>query len=132
MPTTYDQLRICYRVLPESGCPQSGSIWLKSMQQPSGCCPPSSSSNAAVCCPDGSNTASAPSDPAEVLRLVQKSYANTVNQADGDGGGCGVSVKTGETCCTGEFCNANELQRIDLQGKRLKGILATGPERFIV
>ena len=62
------------------------------MQQPSGCCPPSSSSNAAVCCPDGSNTASAPSDPSEVLRLVQQSYANTVNQADGDGGGCCVSV----------------------------------------
>ncbi|KAL7536515.1 hypothetical protein ACHAXR_007218 [Thalassiosira sp. AJA248-18] len=69
-------------------------------QQQQGCCaPPSSSSsinnnNAAVCCPDGSNTANAPSDPSEVLRLVQQSYANTVNQSGGDnnGGGCCVSV----------------------------------------
>lgn len=62
------------------------------------CCPPPPSSNgnaAAVCCPDGSNSANAPSDPAEVLRLVQQSYANTVNQSKGnggDGGGCCVSV----------------------------------------
>jgi len=55
------------------------------------CCPPSNSNNAAVCCPDGSNTENAPNDPAEVLRLVQQSYANTVNQAGGEGGCC-VSV----------------------------------------
>ena len=54
------------------------------------CCPPSNSNNAAVCCPDGSNTESAPKDSAEVLRLVQQSYANTVNQS-GEGGCC-VSV----------------------------------------
>lgn len=63
----------------------------------SSCCPspPSNSNAAAVCCPDGSNSANAPSDPAEVLRLVQQSYANTVNQSKGnggDGGGCCVSV----------------------------------------
>ena len=61
------------------------------------CCPPPSSNGnaAAVCCPDGSNSTNAPSDPAEVLRLVQQSYANTVNQSKGnggDGGGCCVSV----------------------------------------
>ena len=55
------------------------------------CCPPSNTNNAAVCCPDGSNTENAPNDPAEVLRLVQQSYANTVNQS-GEGGGCCVSV----------------------------------------
>eukprot|EP00571_Detonula_confervacea_P005103 CAMPEP_0172325296 /NCGR_PEP_ID=MMETSP1058-20130122/53623_1 /TAXON_ID=83371 /ORGANISM="Detonula confervacea, Strain CCMP 353" /LENGTH=360 /DNA_ID=CAMNT_0013041807 /DNA_START=108 /DNA_END=1190 /DNA_ORIENTATION=+ len=55
------------------------------------CCAPSSTSNAVVCCPDGSNTANAPSDPSEVLRLVQQSYANTVNQSGGEGGCC-VSV----------------------------------------
>lgn len=51
----------------------------------SSCCPPIS--NAAVCCPSGN--ADAPTDPAEVLRLVQQSYANTVNQSNG---GCCVSV----------------------------------------
>ena len=60
------------------------------------CCPPppppSNGNAAAVCCPDGSNSANAPSDPAEVLRLVQQSYANTVNQSKGDGEGCCVSV----------------------------------------
>lgn len=57
------------------------------------CCPPGEGgdSGAVLCCPDGSNTANAPSDPAEVLRLVQQSYANTVNQSGGDGGCC-VSV----------------------------------------
>lgn len=59
-------------------------------EQQQGCCPPSNN-NAAVCCPDGSNTANAPSDPSEVLRLVQQSYANTVNQNGGEGGCC-VSV----------------------------------------
>lgn len=54
------------------------------------CCAPSSS-NAILCCPDGSSTANAPSDPSEVLRLVQQSYANTVNQSGGEGGCC-VSV----------------------------------------
>mmetsp|Transcript_25429 Transcript_25429/g.61125 ORF Transcript_25429/g.61125 Transcript_25429/m.61125 type:complete len:410 (+) Transcript_25429:74-1303(+) len=62
------------------------------VQEQQGCCAPSSSSNgAAVCCPDGSSTANAPSDPSEVLRLVQQSYANTVNQSGGEGGCC-VSV----------------------------------------
>ncbi|KAL9186231.1 hypothetical protein ACHAXT_005469 [Thalassiosira profunda] len=56
--------------------------------QAAGCCAPGTA-NAAVCCPDGSNAANAPTDPAEVLRLVQQSYANTVNQS---GGGCCVSV----------------------------------------
>lgn len=56
----------------------------------SGCCAPSSS-NAILCCPDGSSTANAPSDPSEILRLVQQSYANTVNQSGGEGGCC-VSV----------------------------------------
>lgn len=59
------------------------------MEQQSACCAPSNN-NAAVCCPSGSNAADAPSDPSEVLRLVQQSYANTVNQS-GDGGCC-VSV----------------------------------------
>jgi len=59
-------------------------------EQQQGCCPPSNN-NAAVCCPDGSNTANAPSDPSEVLRLVQQSYANTVNRNGGEGGCC-VSV----------------------------------------
>mmetsp|Transcript_5941 Transcript_5941/g.11914 ORF Transcript_5941/g.11914 Transcript_5941/m.11914 type:complete len:468 (+) Transcript_5941:36-1439(+) len=61
-----------------------------------GCCPPSTSSNSAVCCPDGSNTADAPTDPSEVLRLVQQSYARTVNLSNGNSstgeGGCCVSV----------------------------------------
>ena len=60
------------------------------MEQQHGCYPPSNN-NAAVCCPDGSNTANAPSDPSEVLRLVQQSYANTVDQSGGEGGCC-VSV----------------------------------------
>lgn len=46
---------------------------------------------AAVCCPDGSSSSTAPSDSSEVLRLVQKSYANTVNKS-GEDGGCCVSV----------------------------------------
>ncbi|KAL7547732.1 hypothetical protein ACHAWF_011011 [Thalassiosira exigua] len=58
-------------------------------QQQQGCCAPSDA-NAAVCCPDGSSGMDAPTDASEVLRLVQQSYANTVNQA-GDGGCC-VSV----------------------------------------
>ncbi len=66
-----------------------------------GCCPPSTSTNSAVCCPDGSNAAVAPTDPSEVLRLVQRSYARTVNLSNnqnsgegegGGGGGCCVSV----------------------------------------
>jgi len=54
-----------------------------------------SNANAAVCCPDGSDTACAPSDPSEILRLVQQSYANTVNSQSPNGdtdGGCCVSV----------------------------------------
>jgi len=47
------------------------------------CCPPSTSSTS--CCPDGS----APTDAADILKLVQKSYANTVNGEEG----CCVSVQ---------------------------------------
>lgn len=56
----------------------------------SNCCPPPKdvNSNAAVCCPDGNKDA--PSDPSAILRLVQQSYANTVNKSNG--GGCCVSV----------------------------------------
>lgn len=46
------------------------------------CCPPNTSSS---CCPDGS----APTDSADILKLVQKSYANTVNGEEG----CCVSVQ---------------------------------------
>ena len=46
------------------------------------CCPPSTSTS---CCPDGS----APTDAADILKLVQKSYANTVNGEEG----CCVSVQ---------------------------------------
>jgi 2-polyprenyl-3-methyl-5-hydroxy-6-metoxy-1,4-benzoquinol methylase len=52
-----------------------------------GCCPPGS--NPAVCCPSGSGTDTAPSDPNDVRRLVQQSYAATVNN---ESGGCCVSV----------------------------------------
>ena len=47
------------------------------------CCPPSTPSTS--CCPDGS----APTDAADILKLVQKSYANTVNGEEG----CCVSVQ---------------------------------------
>ena len=52
-----------------------------------GCCPPGS--NPAVCCPSGSATDAAPSNPNDVRRLVQQSYAATVNN---ESGGCCVSV----------------------------------------
>ena len=52
-----------------------------------GCCPPGA--NPAVCCPSGSATDAAPSNPNEVRRLVQQSYAATVNN---ESGGCCVSV----------------------------------------
>jgi len=76
-----------------AGCcppPSSGAATASSS---SSCCPPSSNTAGAAvaCCPDGSSTANAPSDPSEVLRLVQQSYANTVNQSGGEGGCC-VSV----------------------------------------
>mmetsp|Transcript_36539 Transcript_36539/g.87157 ORF Transcript_36539/g.87157 Transcript_36539/m.87157 type:complete len:360 (-) Transcript_36539:2273-3352(-) len=54
----------------------------------SGCCPPGTS--AITACPEGSNTVNAPKDASDVLRLVQQSYANTVNQSSE--GGCCVSV----------------------------------------
>jgi|EP00970_Alexandrium_tamarense_P020684 arsenite methyltransferase len=61
----------------------------------SSCCPPTGAAGTGTtgiaCCPGGSSTKPAPSDPSEVLRLVQQSYANTVNQS-GEGGCC-VSVK---------------------------------------
>ena len=60
---------------------------LNAAQSSSSCCPPPATNGAAVCCPDGA--ASAPTDPSAVLRLVQQSYANTVNQS---GEGCCVSV----------------------------------------
>ena len=52
-----------------------------------GCCPPGA--NPAVCCPPGSAADAAPSNPNEVRRLVQQSYAATVNN---ESGGCCVSV----------------------------------------
>eukprot|EP00563_Minutocellus_polymorphus_P011115 CAMPEP_0181061616 /NCGR_PEP_ID=MMETSP1070-20121207/22624_1 /TAXON_ID=265543 /ORGANISM="Minutocellus polymorphus, Strain NH13" /LENGTH=418 /DNA_ID=CAMNT_0023141599 /DNA_START=86 /DNA_END=1342 /DNA_ORIENTATION=+ len=52
-----------------------------------GCCPPGA--NPAVCCPSGSATDAAPSNPNDVRRLVQQSYAATVNN---ESGGCCVSV----------------------------------------
>lgn len=52
-----------------------------------GCCPPGSSP--AVCCPSGSATDAAPANPNDVRRLVQQSYAATVNN---ESGGCCVSV----------------------------------------
>ena len=59
-------------------------------QKMTSCCAPS-----VACCPDGSNVAEVPTDPAELLRLVQQSYANTVmkqsNGGGGNGGGCCVS-----------------------------------------
>ena len=64
-----------------SGCCAPGT-------QSSGCCPPGTS--AIKACPEGSNTADAPKDASDVLRLVQQSYANTVNQSSE--GGCCVSV----------------------------------------
>jgi precorrin-6B methylase 2 len=59
------------------------------------CCVPGSGAGAVLCCPDGSDTAVAPTDPSDVLRLVQWSYANTANRSSGeggDGGGCCVSI----------------------------------------
>lgn len=53
-----------------------------------------SSSSAVACCPDGSKTTYAPSNPNEILRLVQQSYAKTVlnlstsSNQGGDSGGC--------------------------------------------
>lgn len=68
-----------------------------------GCCPPSSTNAAVAFCPDGSSTANAPSDPSEVIRLVQQSYANTVNQAsNGEDGGCCVSVNPADLGYTQE------------------------------
>jgi len=61
-----------------------------------GCCPPGATP--AVCCPGGSSSSepnSVPTDPTDVLRMVQRSYAATVNRSSGDGsngGGCCVSV----------------------------------------
>jgi arsenite methyltransferase len=52
-----------------------------------GCCPPSSNGAAVVCCPNPNEDQ--PIDAADVLKLVQQSYANTVNQKPG--GSC-VSV----------------------------------------
>ena len=63
---------------------------------------------AVACCPDGSNTCIAPTDPNEILRLVQQSYANTVlnlSSTGGRGGGSGSSTGGGGGgsiggCCT--------------------------------
>jgi SAM-dependent methyltransferase len=55
------------------------------------CCAPGNAM-AVLCCPDGSDVADAPSDPSEVLRLVQRSYANTANRSSEEGGGCCVSI----------------------------------------
>ena len=50
-----------------------------------GCCPPSNDSVA--CCPNPDEKQ--PTDAADILKLVQQSYANTVNKNEG---GCCVSV----------------------------------------
>ena len=82
--TIRDQLKKAATESTSSGCcPPSANT---------SCCPPNTNNNSAVCCPEGSNTSNAPSDPSEVLRLVQQSYANTVNKSEGEGGGCCVSV----------------------------------------
>lgn len=75
------------------------------------CCAGGNSAVAAVaCCPDGSKNVHAPTDPNEILRLVQQSYANTVlNLSSGSrggvtGGGGDRSVVNGNGggggCCT--------------------------------
>ena len=69
----------CGTASRESCCPP---------QNTSGCCPPGTS--AITACPAGSDTVGAPRDASDVLRLVQQSYANTVNQSSE--GGCCVSV----------------------------------------
>jgi arsenite methyltransferase len=63
-------------------------------QKMTSCCAPVINATSVACCPDGSNVAKVPTDPTELLRLVQQSYANTVmNQSNGgsNGGGCCVS-----------------------------------------
>jgi len=63
------------------GCcpPQSNDV-------PDGCCPPPSN-GAVSCCPNPNENQ--PTDAAEILKLVQQSYANTVNKS---AEGCCVSV----------------------------------------
>ena len=64
-------------------------------QKMTSCCAPGTNTTSVACCPDGSNIAKVPTDPTELLRLVQQSYANTVmkqsNGGGGNGGGCCVS-----------------------------------------
>eukprot|EP00580_Thalassiosira_gravida_P000034 CAMPEP_0201607988 /NCGR_PEP_ID=MMETSP0492-20130828/6905_1 /ASSEMBLY_ACC=CAM_ASM_000837 /TAXON_ID=420259 /ORGANISM="Thalassiosira gravida, Strain GMp14c1" /LENGTH=234 /DNA_ID=CAMNT_0048072675 /DNA_START=200 /DNA_END=904 /DNA_ORIENTATION=- len=97
-----DQLKSASATTASGCCPPGSSAAARCCPPPSSsaaaassssCCPPSSNTAGAAvaCCPDGSSTATAPSDPSEVLRLVQQSYANTVNQSGGEGGCC-VSV----------------------------------------
>ena len=74
-----------------------------------GCCAPpagvvgnddtSAAAAAVLCCPDGAHDAGVPTDPSEILRLVQQSYAATVasrssgsGDGEGGGGGCCVSI----------------------------------------
>jgi len=77
----------CPDVNFESCCPPGSN----NIDTQSNCCSPDANSNAAVCCPDGN--ANAPSDPSSILRLVQQSYANTVNRSTtNEAGGCCVSV----------------------------------------
>lgn len=79
---TVEEIREGLRQAAAQCCPSDNT------RSSASCCPPSSgTANAAVCCPDGSKDA--PSDPSAILRLVQQSYANTVNKSPG---GCCVSV----------------------------------------
>jgi 2-polyprenyl-3-methyl-5-hydroxy-6-metoxy-1,4-benzoquinol methylase/thiol-disulfide isomerase/thioredoxin len=55
--------------------------------QSSACCSPSQNNGPVACCPNPNE--SQPVDAADVLKLVQQSYANTVNKSSG---GCCVSV----------------------------------------
>lgn len=88
---TIDGIRDELRKAAKADSHASGEVKFESCCPPksdnTGCCPPNS--NAAVCCPDGNKVA--PSDPSSILRLVQQSYANTVNKSSSSGGCC-VSV----------------------------------------
>lgn len=72
------------------------------------CCAGGNSAVTAICCPDGSKNIHAPTDPNEILRLVQQSYANTVlNLSSSQGGVTGgggersvISSGGGGGCCT--------------------------------
>ena len=79
-----------------------------------GCCAPpagvvgnddtSAAAAAVLCCPDGAHDAGVPTDPSEILRLVQQSYAATVasrssGSGDGEGGGGGDAASASTRRC---------------------------------